>query len=196
MPIGEAKPRFFGSAADFRRWLEANHAAFRELWVGFNKKASGKGGITYPEALDEALCFGWIDGVRKTVNADRFTIRFTPRRAGSVWSRVNLRHFERLKALDRVAPSGLKTHAQRDPAKSGLYSFENLPHRLAVADERRFKANRAAWRFFQAQPPGYQRVAIFWVTDAKREKTRARRLAQLISDSANGRRLANVARKK
>lgn len=189
MPIGEAKPRFFKSGADFRRWLEVNHAKVPELWVGFRKKVSGKGGITYPEALDEALCFGWIDGVRRSWDADSFTIRFTPRRAKSVWSQVNLHHFERLKMLRRVAPPGLKAHAERDPKKSGLYSFENLPRRLATADEKQFKANKAAWDFFQAQPPSYQRVAIFWVTSAKREETRARRLAQLIAVSAEGRRL-------
>jgi uncharacterized protein YdeI (YjbR/CyaY-like superfamily) len=196
MPIGEAKPRFFKSAADFRRWLEVNYAKVRELWVGFYKKDSGKGGITYPEALDEALCYGWIDGVRRSWDAGSFTIRFTPRRAKSIWSLVNLRHFERLKKLGRVAPPGLKAHAERDPKKSGLYTFENLPRRLAAADEKLFKANKAAWDFFQAQPPSYQRVAIFWVTSAKREETQARRLALLIANSASGRRLAMLAGEK
>ena len=196
MPIGEVKPRFFKSAADFRRWLEANCAKVRELWVGFYKKDSGKGGITYPEALDEALCFGWIDGVRRSWDADSFTIRFTPRRAKSVWSQVNLSHFERLKKLGRVTPPGLKAHAERDPANSGLYSFENLPRRLAAEDEKEFKANKSAWDFFQAQPPSYQKVTIFWVTSAKRAETQARRLAQLIADSASRRRLAMLAGKK
>ncbi len=196
MPIGAVKPQFFESGSAFRHWLEGNGAEVQELWVGFYKKDSGKGGITYPEALDEALCFGWIDGVRKSVDADSFTIRFTPRRPKSVWSQVNLRHFERLKKLGRIEPSGLKAHADRDPAKSGSYSFENLPRHLAAEDEKQFKANKPAWSYFQAQPPSYQRVAIFWVTSAKREETRARRLAQLISDSASQRRLAMVAGKK
>lgn len=196
MPVGEVKPRFFESAAQFRLWLDANHAEVRELWVGFYKKDSGKGGMTYPEALDEALCFGWIDGVRKSVDAASFTIRFTPRRARSIWSQVNLRHFARLGKQGRITPTGLKVYAERDPAKSGLYSFENLPRRFAVADERQFKANKPAWEFFRAQPPSYQRVAIFWVTSAKRDETRARRLAHLIADSTDGRRLVMLAGKK
>jgi uncharacterized protein YdeI (YjbR/CyaY-like superfamily) len=190
------KARYFGSPADFRQWLMANHGRVVELWVGFYKKDSGRGGLTYAEALDEALCFGWIDGLRKKVDALSFKIRFTPRRANSVWSRVNLRHVGRLKKSGRMMPAGLKVHAERNPAKSGIYAFENRTGRLTHTDERKFKANKPAWNFFRSQAPWYQRNAIWWVVSAKKEVTRHRRLAKLIEDSAHGRWLAQLARRK
>ena len=180
---------FFESGADFRRWLEANHATAREIFVGFHKKGSGKGGITYPEALDEALCFGWIDGVRKSVDDASYTIRFTPRRPGSVWSAVNLKRAEELERAGRMAAPGLKEFHGRDPRKSGLYSYENRPSELDAGLAAKFKTNAKAWDFFQAQPPGYRRVAIFWVMEAKKEETRLRRLDQLVSLSEQGMRL-------
>ncbi|MBI5385088.1 MAG: YdeI/OmpD-associated family protein [Verrucomicrobia bacterium] len=186
------KTKYFKSVSELRRWLEANHARTSELWVGFFKKDSGKGGVTYPEALDEALCFGWIDGVRKSVDAVSYKIRFTPRRPGSNWSRINLQHVERLKQAGRMTPAGLKAYAARVPERSGVYSFENAPRTLAAVDEAQFKADELAWEFFQRQPPGYQRLAVWWVVSAKKPETRARRLGQLIADSRIGRRLAQM----
>ena len=183
------KTKHFKSAAAFRIWLEANHASAAELWVGIYRKSSGLGGLTYPEALDEALCFGWIDGVRKRVDELSFTQRFTPRKPRSNWSLVNIRHFERLKKAGRVKPAGLKAFAARSHGKSGVYSFENKPRRLSPKLERQFKSAKTAWDFFQQQPPGYRRVSSFWIMSAKQEETRQCRLAQLIADSAQGRRL-------
>lgn len=190
------KIRFFKSASDFRQWLDVNHASVHELWVGFFKKDSGKGGITYAEAVDQALCFGWIDGLKKRVDNLSYTHRFTPRKPKSNWSLINIRHFERLKKSGQITPSGLKTYEARDPDRSGAYSFENATRKLALADERRFKTHNTAWEFFQNQPPGYRRTAIWWVISAKKHETRARRLAQLIDDSRNGRRLRLLTGKK
>jgi uncharacterized protein YdeI (YjbR/CyaY-like superfamily) len=183
------KIQFFKTAADFRRWLEAHHACARELWVGFYKKDSGKKGVTYDEAVDEALCFGWIDGLKKRVDALSYTHRFTPRKPASTWSRVNLERVARLQAAGRMAPAGLKAYAARDPRKCGVYSYENAPAALAPADERQFQAEPRAWEFFQRQPPGYRRLAVRWVTSARKDATRARRLVRLIADSARLRRL-------
>jgi len=183
------KLKYFKSAADFRAWLEVNHSGVTELWLGFYKKDSGKGGITYAEALDEALCFGWIDGIRKRVDALSFTQRFTPRKPKSIWSLINIGHVTRLKKAGRMKPAGLKAFAARTDAKSGVYSFENKPRELSPELVREFKANKAAWEFFQQQPPGYRRLISFWVMSAKQEETRQRRLAQLMSDSKQGRRL-------
>ena len=187
------KVTYFKSAADFRRWLEANHASVSELWVGFFKKDSGKGGITYAEAVDQALCFGWIDGLKKRVDDLSYTHRFTPRKPKSNWSRINIKHAERLKRAGRMTTAGLKAFARRDAKRSGVYSFENAPRKLRPADERRFKADRAAWKFFRQQPPGYRRIAAWWVVSARKDETRARRLSRLIEDSGNGRRLAQLA---
>jgi uncharacterized protein YdeI (YjbR/CyaY-like superfamily) len=181
---------FFKSSSAFREWLEDHHDTSLELWVGFYKKDSGKAGITYPGALDEALCFGWIDGIRRNVDALRYTIRFSPRRPRSIWSLVNTRRAEELNRLGRMTPAGRKAFAARDPKRSALYSFENAPRKLDAVCERKFRANRAAWEFFQAQPPGYQRVASFWVMSAKQEETRLRRLTRLMNDSEQGLRLA------
>src|SRR5437870_2815812 len=177
------KVTYFTSPSQFRRWLDRYHDKESELWVGFHKKHSGKPSITYNEALDEALCFGWIDGVRKSVNDTSYSIRFTPRRAKSIWSLVNIRHVERLKKLGRMKPSGLKAFAARDEKRSGIYSFENAPRKLDAAYEKKFKANKKAWAFFQSQPPGYQRIATFFVMSAKQEDTRVRRLDRLIGES-------------
>lgn len=187
------KVRYFKSAADFRRWLEANHASVRELFVGFYKQDSGKGGITYAEAVDEALCFGWIDGLKKRVDEFSYTHRFTPRKPKGNWSRVNLQHVERLKKSGRMMPAGLKAYDARDLKKCGVYSFENAPRKLSAADKKQFKTDKTAWDFFQQQPPGYRRLAVWWVVGAKKEETRARRLAQLLADSGNGRRLGMTA---
>jgi uncharacterized protein YdeI (YjbR/CyaY-like superfamily) len=179
----------FPSSVDFRHWLEHNHASMTELWVGFYHKASGQGGLTYPEALDEALCFGWIDGIRKQAGADRYTSRFTPRRSDSIWSLVNVRHVGRLTAAGKMHPSGLKAFAARLAHKTGIYAFEQKSHKLPAACEKKFRANRKAWVFFTAQAPWYRRTAIYKVTSPKQEATRLRWLDLLISDSARGKRL-------
>jgi uncharacterized protein YdeI (YjbR/CyaY-like superfamily) len=189
-------PRFFASGADFRTWLEGHHASTAELWIGFWKANTGRAGLTYLEAVDEALCFGWIDGLRKGFDEHAYVQRFTPRRATSTWSAINLRKVEGLIAAGRMHAAGLAAHESRDPARTGLYSFErSQPAALEPALEKRFRANRAAWRFFGEQPPGYRRVALHWVTSAKRLETRERRLGALIAASAKGLRLPALAGK-
>src|SRR5271165_1814551 len=183
------KPRFFASQSAFRSWLAKHHAEARELWVGFYRKESGKGGITYPRALDEALCFGWIDGLRKAVDDSSYTIRFTPRKADSIWSAVNTRRVEELTKLGRMQRPGLAAFQTRDLKKSQQYSYERNNCRLEAAHEKQFKANAEAWEFFRAQTPWYQRTTTWWVVSAKREGTRLKRLATLIADSEKGRRI-------
>jgi uncharacterized protein YdeI (YjbR/CyaY-like superfamily) len=189
-----ATSRIFSSAAEFREWLEENHNSVPELWLGFYNKRTEKKSITYREALDEALCFGWIDGVRKSIDDITYTQRFTPRKAKSYWSAVNIKRAGELAKLGRMASPGLKAFAQRT-VDSGKYSFESRPNKLPTAYERQFKANAAAWKFFQSQAPWYQRTATFWVVSAKQEETRQRRLAILICDSENGRRIGMLAPK-
>jgi len=162
--------------------------------VGFRKKATGKPSITWPESVDEALCYGWIDGIRKSIDDEAYMIRFTPRRTGSIWSRVNLERVAALIAEGRMAAAGLAAYEARDPKKSGIYSFERAEARLSREQEREFKRNEEAWRFWRAQPPGYRKQATWWVVSAKREETRARRLARLIDDSANGLRIKELRR--
>ena len=188
------KIQFFTSPLEFRGWLAKNHASVTELWLGFYRKASGKGGITYPEALDEALCFGWIDGVKKRVDEHSYTQRFTPRRPRSIWSNVNIKRVSVLQELGRMMPAGLRAFEARDPKRSGIYSFENRPRELDGPCTRKFKANPKAWEFFQAQPPGYRRLMIWRVMSAKKEETRWRRLEQLIQDSAQGKRIDALAK--
>ena len=185
--VEAAAPRYFRTSAAFRRWLEANHARQRELRVAFYKKGSGRTGITYPEAVDEALCFGWIDGVLGRVDEASYAIRFTPRGPRSTWSDRNTKRVGELRKAGRMAPSGLAAFARRDPARSGLYSFENRVIALSPAYTRRLRAAPKAKAFFEAQPPGYRRTATFWVMSAVKEETRERRLAMLIADSAAGR---------
>jgi uncharacterized protein YdeI (YjbR/CyaY-like superfamily) len=182
------KPRFFKTADAFREWLEKNHDKETELSVGFHKKNSGKPSITYPEALDEALCFGWIDGVRRNVNETSYSIRFTPRKTKSIWSVVNMRRATELENLGLMRPPGLRAFQARDPKRSGIYSFENAARELDPEFEKRFRANKKAWDFFQAQPPYITKVCKFWVMSAKKEETRLRRLDQLIASSAKGQR--------
>ena len=189
------KPKFFKSQADFRKWLEKNHAKQTELFIGFYKKNSGKPSVTYPEALDEALCFGWIDGVRRRIDEDSYLQRFTPRRPSSIWSNVNVRHVERLTKLGRMAPAGLTAYQQRNPKRTGIYSFENRPRELAPAYEKKFRANKKAWQFFEQQPPSLKRTCIFWIMSAKQEETRLRRLDSLIESSAKGERRGEMTAK-
>jgi uncharacterized protein YdeI (YjbR/CyaY-like superfamily) len=182
-------PRYFTTPAELRRWLAAHHATERELLAGFYKKASGRIGISYKEAVDEALCFGWIDGVKQRVDEIRYTHRFTPRKSGSTWSVINTRRVGELIALKRVAAPGLEAFQRRDPKKTGIYSFENRPSTFDAALARAFKADAGAWRFFRAQPPGYQKLLTFWVMSAKQQETRQRRLAALVKSSAEGKRI-------
>lgn len=194
MAAGSAaeNPKHFGSAAAFRRWLEKNHATADELWLGFWNKKSGRGGLTYPEAVDELLCFGWIDGVKKSVDAERYTNRITPRKAKSKWSAVNLRRYAELEAEGRIAEAGRAARARFDPTEHAPYSFEARAAKLDPELRRTFEANAGAWEFFRAQPPGYRRTAIHWVMSAKRAETRERRLRQLVDVSAEGERLPQI----
>ena len=181
--------RYFKTPAELRRWLAVHHATESELLVGFYKKASGRPGISYKEAVDEALCFGWIDGLKKRVDEQCYTHRFTPRRAGSIWSRVNTNRVKELIALKRMATPGLDAFARRDPKKTAIYSFENRPSQFDAALEREFRQHAAAWTFFRAQPPGYQRLLTFYVMEARQLETRQRRLARLVKNSAEGKRI-------
>ena len=186
--------RFFETSSEFRRWLEAHHQTATEQWVGFHKKGSGRPSISWPEAVDQALCFGWIDGIRKSIDQHSYTNRFTPRKTKSTWSKVNIARVTELTAQGLMAPAGLRAFEAREAANSGIYSFEQEPAALEPAYERRFQANVPAWEFFQAQPPGYRRTTTFWVMSAKREETRLKRLDTLIADSEHGRRIALLAR--
>jgi uncharacterized protein YdeI (YjbR/CyaY-like superfamily) len=183
------KLAFFPSASDFREWLTLNHDNAQELWVGFYKKHSGKAGISYQEAVDEALCFGWIDGLKKALDDVSYTHRFTPRKPKSFWSAVNIKRVAGLKRLGRIMPPGLTAFAGRDEQKAMQYSYERTTCQLGGAHEKQFRRNAKAWQFFQAQPPGYRRTATWWVISAKREETRGKRLAKLIEASEEGSRL-------
>lgn len=186
---------FFETPANFRRWLKKHHETATELWVGFHKKASGRPSITWPESVDEALCFGWIDGIRKKLDEESYVIRFTPRQPRSTWSAVNTRRVTELIEAGRMQPAGLRAFERRDPARSGVYSFEQREHaKLSPSQEKQFRAHKTAWAFFQAQPPGYRKIVTFWVTSAKQEATRERRLQLLIRDSAAGRRIGLLQR--
>jgi uncharacterized protein YdeI (YjbR/CyaY-like superfamily) len=178
---------FFATPARFRRWLEAHHRSAVEQWVGFHKRASGKPSLTWPESVDEALCFGWIDGVRKSIDAESYKIRFSPRRPSSIWSTVNIRRAEELIAAGRMAEAGQEAFARRREDRSGRYAYEQQGAKLTGDYERRIKANRKAWKFFSEQPPWYRRTTGWWVMSAKKEETRDKRLRQLIADSESGR---------
>jgi uncharacterized protein YdeI (YjbR/CyaY-like superfamily) len=182
------RPTFFRSAAAFRTWLAAHHATGRELLVGFYHRGSGKGGITYPEARDEALCFGWIDGVRRNFDVSSYVIRFTPRKPGSKWSAVNIERVRALSASGRMRAAGLREFRARSRKQD--YSYEARPRRLAPQYRKQLEANAQAWSFFTSQPPWFQRTTTFWVMSAKREATRLSRLATLIAAAERGRRPA------
>jgi uncharacterized protein YdeI (YjbR/CyaY-like superfamily) len=181
------KPTFFPRPADFRKWLVANHASASELLVGFYKRDSGRASITWPESVDEALCFGWIDGVRKSLGEISYTIRFTPRKRTSIWSAVNIKRVEVLTAEGRMQPTGLKAFEARRENKCGIYAYEQRRDCLEEPYAGILKKNQAAWSFFQAQPPSYRKAAGWWVISAKKEETRLKRLETLIQDSAAGR---------
>ena len=178
-------PTFFRSAPEFRRWLEENHATAAELIVGFWKKGSGKPSIDWPQARDHALCFGWIDGVRKSQGDESYTIRFTPRRKGSIWSKVNVDRFAALTAEGQMTAAGTRAY-EENKARSGLYAYERPLAELTSDEDKQFRNNTAAWADWEKRPPGYRKVVLHWVTSAKKPETRARRLAILIDCSAKG----------
>lgn len=182
-------PRHFPSAAAFRDWLHAHHESEREVLVVFWKKGSGRQNMTWSESVDEALCYGWIDGVRRSMDAERYTIRFTPRQPRSIWSRVNMAKVEKLLAEGRMQPAGVAAWERRTEERSGIYSFERDAMSFDSELERRFRRNARAWRFFGEQPPGYRKQMTARVMSAKRAETRERRLDQLIDASARGERL-------
>jgi uncharacterized protein YdeI (YjbR/CyaY-like superfamily) len=183
------KPTYFPTEAEFRAWLKANHASAPELLVGFWKKGTGKPSIDWPQARDQALCFGWIDGVRKSLGDDAYTIRFTPRRKGSIWSKVNVDRFDALKADGQMTPAGEQAY-EENKHKSGLYSYEKPIASLDAVETRLFRKNKTAWNYWEAQPPGYRKLVLNWITTAKKPETRAKRLATLIEDSEAERRIA------
>jgi uncharacterized protein YdeI (YjbR/CyaY-like superfamily) len=182
-----AKVRFFKKPGDFRKWLEAHHESETELWVGFYKKDSGKTSITWPQSVDEALCFGWIDGLRKNIDEISYKIRFTPRKERSTWSAVNIKRVGELIEQGLMRPAGLKAFAARQENRSGIYAYEQRSPELPEQYAKKLRKNSAAWKFFQAQPPSYRKVVNWWVISARQEETRLRRLDTLIDDSANGR---------
>jgi uncharacterized protein YdeI (YjbR/CyaY-like superfamily) len=183
------KLTYFRSAAHFRKWLERHHHVTKELWVGFYKKDSGKPSITWPESVDEALCVGWIDGLRKRVDEVSYMIRFTPRKPESTWSVININRVKVLRRVGRMQPAGLKAFRARREYRSGIYSYEQRSAELPEPYAAGLKRNKIAWEFFRAQPPGYRKLASWWIVSAKREETRLKRLKRLIGDSARGRRI-------
>jgi uncharacterized protein YdeI (YjbR/CyaY-like superfamily) len=189
------KPTFFPSPSEWRAWLEAHHETHEELWVGFYKRDSGKPSITWPEAVDGALCFGWIDGVRKSLDDISYVIRFTPRRSRSVWSAINIKRVAELSQLGLMQPAGIQAFERRTGDRSEIYAYEQRKDaKLNAEYEKKFRANRKAWKFFQAQPPWYQRTASWRVISAKKEETRLKRLAELIRDSEQGRAIKELRR--
>jgi uncharacterized protein YdeI (YjbR/CyaY-like superfamily) len=189
------EPTFFETPEQFRSWLHANHLAAGELWVGFYKVGTGRPSITWRQSVDEALCVGWIDGIRKRLDDDSYVIRFTPRKPGSNWSAINIRRMGELEAEGRVLPAGAAAFARRRDDKSAIYSYERRhTAELPAEYEERFRANPAAWDFFQSQPPWYRRTSTHWVISARKEETREKRLSTLIDDSANGRTIAQLTR--
>jgi uncharacterized protein YdeI (YjbR/CyaY-like superfamily) len=193
MPEREAV--FFRTPADWRAWLEAHAAEETELWVGFHKRGAGETGITWRESVDQALCFGWIDGRRQSIDVTRYRIRFSPRKPSSIWSTVNVARVGELAAQGLMHPAGLEAFARRRQERSGVYSHEQAGEpQLAAEHEELFRERSEAWAYFRAQPPSYRKAATWWIVNAKRPETRARRLATLIDDSAAGRRVRHLQR--
>ncbi len=189
------KVRHFKSSAEFRSWLAKNHAGETELWVGYYKKETGKPSMTWPESVDEALCYGWIDGIRRSVDSESYTIRFTPRRARSTWSAINIRRVGELIAAGRMRAAGLKAFEARLAHRSATYSYEKRKEALDQPYQGTLKRNRKAWEFYQAQPPSYRRAVNWWILSAKQEATRVKRLTKLIELCARAERLPQLTRK-
>jgi uncharacterized protein YdeI (YjbR/CyaY-like superfamily) len=189
------KTEFFRSPGELRKWFRKHHASERELWVGYYKKASGKPSVTWPQSVEEALCYGWIDGIRKSIDEESYRIRFTPRRATSNWSDINVKLVEKLNAEGRMTEAGLSAFDARSEARSGVYTYEEKQKELELDKrfERELRRNKPAWSFWQAQPPWYRRTAARWIMTAKKEETKLRRLASLIEDSARQRPIRPIA---
>jgi uncharacterized protein YdeI (YjbR/CyaY-like superfamily) len=188
--------RFFETPAKWRAWLDANHAKATEVIVGFHKRGTGTPSITWPESVDEALCFGWIDGVRRRIDEERYEIRFTPRKKTSIWSTVNVKRVAELEAEGRMRPAGLAAFAARKEARTSVYAYEQRTDAALPPEyEKRLRANAAAWKDWSARPPGYRKTAAWRVISAKQEATREKRLLELIEDSANGRMIKELRRR-
>jgi uncharacterized protein YdeI (YjbR/CyaY-like superfamily) len=187
---------FFKTQKDFRKWLAKNHDKQTELWVGFYKKSTEKPSIDWHQSVDEALCFGWIDGIRKSIDEESYKIRFTPRKPRSTWSAVNIKRVGELKKLGLMHPAGLKAFSIRKDDKSVLYSYENRHKGLDTVYEKKLKENKKAWEFYQSQPSWYRHTSGYWVMSAKKEETRQKRLARLIEDSENSRTIPQLTRTK
>jgi uncharacterized protein YdeI (YjbR/CyaY-like superfamily) len=183
------KPKFFATQNDFRKWLEENHDKETELLVGFYKVGSGKPSMNWSQSVDEVLCFGWIDGVRRSIDGESYSIRFTPRRAKSIWSAVNIKKVAELTEKGLMRAAGLAAFAKRDKNKSAIYAYENKPTEFPEELEKMFRANESAWSFFEKQANGYRRTLMFWVLSAKQHSTQIRRLEKLIEASASGKKL-------
>jgi uncharacterized protein YdeI (YjbR/CyaY-like superfamily) len=184
------KPRFFATPAKFRAWLVTNHAKASELLVGFYKKGSRRPSIDWPQSVDEALCFGWIDGVRRNIDTDSYSIRFTPRRARSVWSSINIRRVKALSREGRMSAAGLAAYQRRSRDRSAIYAYEQRARaKLTAADARIFKAEPAAWEYFSKLAPSYRHKVLYWITSARKPETRRNRLARIIAACAAGRKL-------
>ena len=179
---------FFASPEELRDWFDANHQTADELWLGYHRKATGRPTVTWPQAVDEALCVGWIDGVRYRLDEERHAQRFTPRRKGSFWSAINTKRAGELIAAGRMRPAGQRAFEARSPERTAVYSYEREMAALSEDQQQRFEADPAAWAFFLAQAPSYRRAVTYWVASAKREETRERRFAMLLEDSRAGRR--------
>lgn len=190
----ESPPVHFKTPAAFRTWLRKNHRTAGALVLKISKNHAAQNGLTYAQALDEALCYGWIDGIRRRIDEDSFSIRFTPRKPRSIWSRINVRHVERLIEAKRMTKAGLAAFAAREGGRTGVYSFEKPPAELPLAYRQRFQADKAAWQYFQQEAPWYRRTSSHWVMSAKREETRLKRLATLIECSAGGVRIGPLRR--
>jgi uncharacterized protein YdeI (YjbR/CyaY-like superfamily) len=183
--LKDTRPKFFAAPAEWRAWLETHYADSQELWVGFYKRDSGRPSITWPEGVDGALCFGWIDGVRKSIDAVSYKIRFTPRKPRSIWSAININRATELSKSGLMHSAGLAAFEKRDSDRSAIYAYEQRKtEKLLPVFEKKFRENSGAWKFFQSQPPWYRRTSTYWVISAKKEETRVKRLATLIDCSA------------
>ena len=193
MSTKDQKPLFFASLTEWRAWLEEHHAEVEELWVGFYKRDSGRPSITWPESVDGALCFGWIDGVRKSTDETSYKIRFTPRKPRSIWSAINIRRANELSKLGQMHPAGLAAFEKRDGDRSAIYAYEQRKSaKLPPEFEKKFRRQKDAWKFFQSRPPWYRRTSTYWVISAKREETREKRLAILIDCSSRNRNIPSL----
>ena len=179
-------PTFFATQSVFRKWLQKNHKRKTEILVGFYKVGSGKPSMTWPQSVDEALCFGWIDGVRKSIDKDSYQIRFTQRKPTSIWSAINIKKVEALTKQGLMQPAGLASFEKRKDSKSRIYSYENDEAELTLSFKKQFKANKKAWDYFQSLAPGYKKISVHWVMRAMQEATREKRLKKLIADCAMG----------